>query len=262
MKKILRFFKGMYMGVMFLTFWVLVLFGGLVVAPCMALCNFFFGLKPDAMQTAFRTFFSLWLGLVRLGGLFSAPRFKGELPQGPFVIVANHPGWFDILVLVRDIPKMTVLVKKKLTTFMPLGRLLSLASYVTVGEESSFGSLRTLKRTLEVIDNGYSFMIFPEGTRSPKGELRKFKPGAFKLALKANVPVLPILIRNHPPFYPKEDPMLLPSFQVSRFRMEIWDPIPPPESGQLAQATADLENRYRVALGLETGKSNITAEGS
>lgn len=252
----------MYMGVMFLLFWVLVLIGGFLVAPSMALYKMFFGMKPDAMQAVFRAFFSLWLGLVRIGGLFSAPRYKGKLPQGPFIIVANHSGRFDNLVLVRDIPKMAVLVKQKLTTFMPLGRLLSMSSYITVDKESSFGALGSLKQTLKAIEDGYSFLVFPEGTRSPKGELRKFKSGAFKLSSKANIPVLPILVQNEPPFYPKEDPWYLPSYEVSRFKMEIWDPIPPPDPRQVKQATAELEKRYRIALGLGINDSTKTTEES
>jgi 1-acyl-sn-glycerol-3-phosphate acyltransferase len=81
--------------------------------------------------------------------------------------------------------------------------------------------------------------------------LRKFKAGAFRIARMTNVPIQPVLIRNTPPFMPKEDKWYFPPWQISSLEMEFWEPILPPETGKEKEFTQALENRYKHALGLE-----------
>jgi 1-acyl-sn-glycerol-3-phosphate acyltransferase len=250
MKNAIRALKGAYMFAMFAIFgaaiWVIAIF----VIPPLTVIEKIRGHNPIRMQSLFRLLFSIWLMLLCLGGLLHAKRYRGKIPQGPFVIVANHPGLFDVLVLIREIPKLSVLVKGSLVRRLPLARIFRSARYVVVSDQGGFGGIDTLNEAVDVLKSGYNLMLFPEGTRSPKHGLLGFKAGAFKISQRANVPLLPILIKNEPPFLPHEDRWNFPPFALSRLEIEIWDPIAPPPSGEEKKGTEELELRYRQALGL------------
>ena len=116
-------------------------------------------------------------------------------------------------------------------------------------------------RPAEKIARGYKFMIFPEATRSPKGGLGGFNPGPFVLARLSNVPVQPLLIRNDPPFLPKGDKWYFPPSRTSTLEIEFWEPLAPPRAGEERRFAADLEARYRKALGLAIeGSCNRVAD--
>jgi 1-acyl-sn-glycerol-3-phosphate acyltransferase len=80
--------------------------------------------------------------------------------------------------------------------------------------------LRTCEKALA---EGSSIMMFPEGTRSPSGRMRSFKTGAFDLALKARVPILPIVIHGTADALPKRGFVLQGRHPI---RIEVLDPIP------------------------------------
>jgi 1-acyl-sn-glycerol-3-phosphate acyltransferase len=116
--------------------------------------------------------------------------------------------------------------------------------------------LEALDEAMETLERGYKFMVFPEATRSPKGGMGRFSAGPFMLARRANVPVQPVLIRNDPPFMPKEDKWYFPPFHASTIRLEYWEPLAPPEAGKEREFAKELENRYREALGF-AGSENV-----
>jgi len=105
---------------------------------------------------------------------------------------------------------------------------------------------------------GYKFMIFPEATRSPKGDLGRFNAGPFMLARLSNVPLQPLFVRNDPPFLPKEDKWYFPPSRVSTLEIEFWEPMAPPPAGQEREFARDLEARYREALGLTSRKTALS----
>jgi 1-acyl-sn-glycerol-3-phosphate acyltransferase len=251
MRRFFRIAKGIYMGLMYAIFGTAIWIELIVVVPVLWFIEKFLGPSPLRMQQLNRFLFSIWIGLLFLGGLLHAKRFRGQIPDGEFVVVANHPGLFDVLVLIREIPKLSVFVKGALIKELPLARILTSAGFIVVPDMGGFGGLETLQRGTEVLRQGYRLMLFPEGTRSPKGELLPFKAGAHKMAQRANVPILPVLIKNVPPFLPHEDRWYFPLFELSRLELELWDPIPPPAPGEERTAALELENRYRRALGLD-----------
>src|SRR5207248_2172390 len=75
----------------------------------------------------------------------------------------------------------------------------------------------------EWLRRGVSVMIFPEGTRSPDGRLLPFKPGAFRIARDAGVPILPIVIDGTHDALPKHSPLLIK--QIARVRVKVLDPV-------------------------------------
>lgn len=253
LKTALRYAKGFYMFIMFAVFEIGILSAFLIIIPIILIYNASGGKDRFFMQRINRFLFSVWLDLLDLGGLFKAAKIKGDIYPGPCVVVANHPGLFDILVMVRDIPGLSLLAKQSLTALPGLKKIFSHAGFIFVsGNDDLSSALKTTNDIVEVLKSGRRFMLFPEGTRSPKDGMLKFKSGAFKIARTAGVPVQPVLIKNHPPFMPKEDKWYFPQFKKSFFEARFLDPVPAPEAGMEIKAARDLEKIFREHLGLKT----------
>jgi 1-acyl-sn-glycerol-3-phosphate acyltransferase len=244
--------KGFLMGVLFGVFLAGIFFELLMVLPIIWVMNRILGFNPYRLQLTVRILVGLWLFLMRGFRLLTDRAGKGKPYGGPAVIVSNHPGLFDVLFLIRDIPYMCVIVKRALAKKLPLGPVFRSAGYVLSPDFEERSPLQCLDEAIEKIHMGYKFMIFPEATRSPKGGLGQFNPGSFMLARLAGVPVQPLFIRNDPPFLPKGDKWYFPPSQVSALEIEFWEPMVPPKAGQEREFASDLEARYRRALGLAT----------
>jgi 1-acyl-sn-glycerol-3-phosphate acyltransferase len=216
------------------------------------------------MQWTIRILVGFWLFLLRACGLLAARSINGKPFEGPCVVVSNHPGLFDVLFLIRDIPRMSVMVKRSLAKSLPLGPVFRSAGYVLSPDFEERGPFQVLDEAAEQLRKGYKFMVFPEATRSPKGDLRRFHPGPFMLARVANMPVQPLLVKNDPPFLPKEDRWYSLSSRVSTLEIEFWEPMAPPGAGQERAFAGELEARYRKALGLaeEEARDSSAGEGN
>jgi len=252
---IFRAAKGFLMGVLFGVFLLGVFFELLIALPIVGGLNKIFGVKPCRMQGTIRLLVSFWLVLLKGCGLLADRAGKGSPFPGPCVVVSNHPGLFDVLFLIRDIPRMSVMVKRSLATQLPLGPVFRAAGYVLSPDFEQRGPFQCLDEALDKIAGGYKFMIFPEATRSPKGGLGGFNPGPFMLARRSNVPVQPLLIKNDPPFLPKGDKWYFPPSRVSTLEIEFWEPLAPPRAGEERQFASNLEARYQKALGLAIGRN-------
>ncbi len=259
---IIRTVKGALMGALYGVFFLGILCELFVFLPVVALLNRFFGHRPHRMQWALRTLISLWLWFLRVCRLLVCKPPLGKPAEGPCVVVSNHPGLFDVLFLIRDIPRMGVMVKRALAKTLPLGPLFRSASYVLSPDYEHGSPLQSLDEAREIIGKGYKFMVFPEATRSPKGGLGRFSPGPFMLARRSHVPVQPVLIRNIPPFMPKEDKWYWPPFRASTIQLQYWEPLEPPGAGEEREFARGLEGRYRQALDLAGGEPFENSRGS
>ena len=255
-----RSMKGLLMGALFGVFLLGIFFELLIVLPILWVLNRILGPQHYRMQWTIRILVSLWLFLLRGCGLLKAGELKGKPFDGPCVIVSNHPGLFDVLFLIRDVPRMSVMVKQSLARKLPLGPVFRSAGYVLSPDFEQRGPFQCLDEAIEKIHMGYKFMIFPEATRSPKWDLGRFNAGPFMLARLSNVPLQPLFVRNDPPFIPKEDKWYFPPSRVSILEIEFWEPMAPPRAGQERKFAKDLEARYREALGLTSErKSGLSA---
>jgi 1-acyl-sn-glycerol-3-phosphate acyltransferase len=117
-------------------------------------------------------------------------------PDDTYVMVANHLSFLDILVLFRLFTHFTWVSKEENFTVPFVGWNMRLNGYIPLRR----GDRRSVREMMAACDRalrrGTSVMMFPEGTRSRSGELQDFKPGAFELALRNAVPVLPIVIEG------------------------------------------------------------------
>lgn len=124
-------------------------------------------------------------------------RTSGELPDDmrrPYVVVANHESFVDILLISHLPTEMKWMSKIEIMKIPLLGWMMRLARDIPLTRGSSTSGVAALTASRERLDTNVSVMIFPEGTRSKTGELRKFRGGAFRLAIEAQVPVLPLAV--------------------------------------------------------------------
>jgi 1-acyl-sn-glycerol-3-phosphate acyltransferase len=111
-----------------------------------------------------------------------------------YVLVANHQSLLDILVLFRLYKHFKWVSKSEIFRVPFVGWNMTLNRYIKIRRGDRSDAHRMMAACGEALDGGSSIMIFPEGTRSPTGAIREFRHGAFTLAHRHRVPVLPIVV--------------------------------------------------------------------
>ncbi|MFH1190496.1 MAG: lysophospholipid acyltransferase family protein [Candidatus Omnitrophota bacterium] len=113
-----------------------------------------------------------------------------------YVITPNHQSLADIVILYQVKAQFKWVAKESLFSVPFVGWSMSLCKHIRI-RRGELGSIKKVYRTAaEWLRGGTSVLIFPEGTRSETGEMREFQNGAFKLAIKEKVPVLPIRLEE------------------------------------------------------------------
>ncbi len=164
-------------------------------------------------------------------------------PQGSYILVSNHQSTFDIFALLGYLPiqfRWTAKAELFRTPFM--GWAMSRIGYIPIERDSPKKAYRSMLRAAEVVRNGVSVIIFPEGTRSPDGNLQPFKKGVFLLALKSRAPILPITIQGTSKIMRKGDWRTYPG----QVRIQIDPPIE--TAGTPAEKEEELSQRVRSTL--------------
>jgi 1-acyl-sn-glycerol-3-phosphate acyltransferase len=190
-------------GVCFLFFWLGSLVLSWVVLPLIGLV-----LRhrppPERIrrcQDVVGVGFRLFLGCMRtLRTLVFRPRtVELDLPEGPFVMIANHPTLIDVTAIMAVAPRICCVAKTELFDSVLVGPLLRACGHIEGGGGSLADGAMVIEQAEARLAQGHPVLIFPEGTRSPAGGLRRFKPGAFEIALRAGVPIVPLLLTCEPP---------------------------------------------------------------
>jgi len=118
-------------------------------------------------------------------------------PDKPFVFMCNHQSNFDILVLFSALPAQFRWIAKAELFKIPLfGQAMRGAGYISIERKDRKKAIQSLRKAAKRIRTGTSVMIFPEGTRSPDGNIGEFKKGGFVLAYDAGVPIIPIVLNG------------------------------------------------------------------
>lgn len=117
-------------------------------------------------------------------------------PEGSYVFISNHLSYMDTPVALANIPvQFRFLAKRGLFKIPLLGNHLSRAGHVPVPRGDPRAAVKTMARAAEIIrEKGTSLLIFPEGGRSHDGVLRPFKEGGAYIAIKAGVPLVPLIL--------------------------------------------------------------------
>eukprot|EP00591_Stephanopyxis_turris_P016866 CAMPEP_0195542402 /NCGR_PEP_ID=MMETSP0794_2-20130614/51587_1 /TAXON_ID=515487 /ORGANISM="Stephanopyxis turris, Strain CCMP 815" /LENGTH=206 /DNA_ID=CAMNT_0040676535 /DNA_START=496 /DNA_END=1116 /DNA_ORIENTATION=- len=117
--------------------------------------------------------------------------------RGPCLYVANHASWLDIPILCTVLdPVFKFISKGELRDLPCIGDQLVGGKHMLIDREDRRSQLRTFKEGVAWLNDGVPIMAFPEGARSKDGRLMKFKGGSFAMALRTNLPIVPITIAN------------------------------------------------------------------
>lgn len=140
-----------------------------------------------------------WTGLhgtmffVRLAGIRVRVSGVERIPASVCLFAANHTSAADPPAIVGAIPRrIAVLLKESLFKWPIVGQAFALAHFIPVNRGARESAMVSVERAAEALREGQSFLIYPEGTRSPDGRLQPFKKGAVIMAIKAGVPIVPV----------------------------------------------------------------------
>ena len=151
-------------------------------------------------------------------------RVEGRWPPGEqaYVVVANHQSMLDILLLSHIPREMKWVGKEELFRIPWIGWMLRLTGDIAVKRGDAESGTEALGKARAYLARGMSVMFFAEGTRSKTGKLLPFKSGAFRLAIDAGVPVLPVAVQGTAEGMPKGSPWVRPCDAWAR----ILEPVP------------------------------------
>mmetsp|Transcript_14175 Transcript_14175/g.42773 ORF Transcript_14175/g.42773 Transcript_14175/m.42773 type:complete len:341 (-) Transcript_14175:1423-2445(-) len=129
-----------------------------------------------------------WYG-IKLEGLENLPAF-----DEPAVYIANHQSFLDIFSLFH-LGRPFKFVSKTSNFFIPIvGWSMFLTGHVMINRVDNRSMIKCLSQCKDLLAQGASVLFFPEGTRTKDGKMAAFKKGAFSVAVKAGVPVVPITL--------------------------------------------------------------------
>nr|WP_240954952.1 lysophospholipid acyltransferase family protein [Rhodococcus sp. 105337] len=166
----------------------------------------------------------------------------------PAVFLFNHQSQLDPLVLAKVLRHdFTGVAKQEMARDPFFGPLLRFGGVTFVDRNNTERALAALGPVVETLRNGTSLVIAPEGTRSLTPAIGTFKKGAFRIAMAAGVPVVPIVIRNSGEMLWKHSTLL----RSGTVDVAVLDPIDVGDwsPDELGDRIAEVEDLYRNTLG-------------
>jgi 1-acyl-sn-glycerol-3-phosphate acyltransferase len=144
-------------------------------------------------------------------------------PNGSYVFISNHLSYMDTPVVLAHVPvQFRFLAKRGLFQIPFLGQHLSRAGHIPVPREDPRAAVKTLTTAAETIqEKKISLLVFPEGGRSRDGALRSFKEGGAYIAIKAGVPLVPIVLLGTRKVLPYGSGLIRPG----KVTLRILEPI-------------------------------------
>ena len=148
-----------------------------------------------------------------LAGIRIRVEGREQLRAGETVVFCcNHQSNIDPPILFQALhPRLHVLFKRELTKLPLLGKAFQIGGFVPIDRASREQSMAAIEQAAASLRAGNSFLTFPEGTRSRTGALLPFKRGPFLMALKAQVPVVPVAIQGGTASMQKGSPIVRPT---------------------------------------------------
>ena len=145
-------------------------------------------------------------------------------PKTSCVYMPNHLSFLDGPLLEMLIPGAARVILKKPVLRIPIvGTAMRFVGFVPVDRKGEEGGKKSIARAAAMMrERGYSFLIFPEGTRSRDGKLQRFRRGGFFLALETGAPIVPVVIRGTFELMPKGQLYA----RRGKVRVEFLEPVP------------------------------------
>jgi 1-acyl-sn-glycerol-3-phosphate acyltransferase len=203
----------------------------------------------DRRRVLLHLFCSLWAtSYVRINPLWRLETTgRDRLPwRGPAVLVANHASLIDILVLYSIHRPFKWVSKKENFRIPVVGWGMYLNDYVPVVRGDRASVLAMMAECDRLLGEGSPVLFFPEGTRTRDGRLLPFKDGAFELALRHGVPVIPIAVHGTGRALPKHGLVLEEHVDA---KVEVLEPLLPAEHPTVARLRDAARERLALALG-------------
>ena len=172
----------------------------------------------------------------------------------PFVMVANHISYLDPIAILSRLPAFSV-AKQEVATWPLVGQLATQLGMIPYARGDAFNGARVLRRCEGHLRQGHRVLAFPEGTTTRGHRVIDFHRGAFYLAQRCNVAVLPIVVR-----YDCEDApwvgndTFLPHYMrtsmrpVTRVSVELLEPVEPGTAVGSRALCEQVKQRFAVAL--------------
>jgi 1-acyl-sn-glycerol-3-phosphate acyltransferase len=134
----------------------------------------------------FRSFFKTYFR----GKIFNAERVPGT---GPVLLVSNHLSYFDPPIIGASINReIHYLARENVFRPAPIGKLLRSVNVIPLDREG--GGIAGLRTGMEILNRNQALILFPEGTRSPDGQLQSFRSGVGLMVIKSTAPVIPVRV--------------------------------------------------------------------
>lgn len=165
-------------------------------------------------------------------------------PQKAYVMVSNHQSLMDILVIYGIMRDFKWVSKEEMFKVPVIGWSLTLNQYVRIRRGDGCSTKEMLKTCQYWLKQNTSVVMFPEGTRSIDGEIQNFRYGAFKLAVDADTPIIPIVIDGTRPIMPKG------SLQIgfrSHIRLKALPPVYPKDFNYDSHALSSYVRNLMIA---------------
>ena len=139
-----------------------------------------------------------WLGIRMVGVNLTTSGIEKVDVKKSYVVVGNHPSTLDIFTHIHALPvSIRFLTKTELFRIPFFGRVLKILGLPRIDRKNAQLNLDKINKSIsEVLEDGNSIMIFPEGTRSNQKKLLPFKKGAANIAQAFNLPILPVVSHN------------------------------------------------------------------
>ena len=199
------------------------------------------------------------LFFVRAVGVQIKVKGAERIPKGTVIFAANHTSAADAPAVVGAIPRrIAILLKRSLFGYPIVGQAFHLAQFIPVDRFNRDSAITSLEQATEAIKNGQSFLIYPEGTRSPDGRLQEFKKGTAVMAIKAGVPLVPIACSNAHRVMRKREMKIYPGEILVEF-------LPPIDSSQYTFEQREVLNQRlhdELAAGLPPDQRPVGSPGA
>ncbi len=132
-------------------------------------------------------------------------------PNRSYVYVSNHASMFDIPAILASVPdQIRIVYKRELEVIPFFGWGLKWGHYVGIDRGRSSKAMKSIEEAIGKIRNGQSLLLYAEGTRTLNGKLQPFKRGAFNIAVRAGVPVIPLIVNGSFKILPKRSLVINP----------------------------------------------------
>ncbi|MFT0211443.1 lysophospholipid acyltransferase family protein [Pseudomonas sp. F1_0610] len=214
----------------------------IVVFPLIHLCVKDQQKKQAYCRLAVHKTFKFFVGFMNCSGvLFYDLKGAERLGQPGQMIIANHPSLIDVVLIIAQVKNANCIVKQSIWHNPFMRGPVRAANYI-----SNNGSIEMFDESVQVLQQGQTLIIFPEGTRTTPGKAPEFHRGAASIALKGARVITPVLINVSPTTLTKAEPWYkIPARRV-HFTIEVGEDINPNDflqSNNMPKASRQL-NTY------------------